>query len=210
MKSRIAVLLLAAAFCLSAAKTANAAYVFQPTPADLSDLPHEKYFTWGIDFTLPANETIIGATLTFTNIWDWDTEKNDRLYTHLLDNPKSGVKSYTDNQGGGDNFAHQGVLVGVWSDPYGGRPHNFNLVYDFGALGLLDALKADIATTSGTGKANFGFGIDPDCHYYNCGVTFTITTETTCPVNHIPEPATILLSGLGIAFVRRLRPRRSS
>ena len=32
---------------------------------------------------------------------------------------------------------------------------------------------------------NFGFGIDPDCHYYNDGITFNITTT-----HEAPEPAT--------------------
>jgi hypothetical protein len=182
---------------LPAAPAARANYIFQPKPADLSDLPHEKYFTWGIDFALPADEKITGAALTFTNIWDWTTEKNDHLFIHLLYNIALGVRSYADNQGGGDNFAGRGALVGNWSDLAGGHPRNFDLVFDFGVLGILDNLKADIATTPRTGRANFGFGLDPDCHYYNSGVTFTITTESVIDTNPIPEPVTICLLGLG-------------
>jgi len=55
---------------LAAGTSANAGIVtFQPTPNDLSDLPHEYYFTWGINFTLAQDEKITAAALTFTNIW---------------------------------------------------------------------------------------------------------------------------------------------
>ena len=81
--------------------------------------------------------------LTFTNIWDWTVESNDNLFIHLLDNPKAGVTTYTDNENGEvDAFAGQGKLVADWSDPAGGKPRNFNLVLDFGKLGLLNALNA--------------------------------------------------------------------
>ena len=101
---------------LAATTSANAGLtVFSPTPNNLSELPHAEYFTWGINFTLPSNEKITGAVLTFTNIWDWTKESNDHLFIHLLDNPKAGVTSYIDNEGGGDNFAGQGKLVSNWS-----------------------------------------------------------------------------------------------
>jgi hypothetical protein len=204
-------LLFVIAFGLAATTSANAGLtVFRPTPNDLSELPHAEYFTWGINFTLPSNEKITGAVLTFTNIWDWVKESDDHLFIHLLDNPKAGVTSYVDNQGGGDNFAKQGKLVSSWSDSAGGKPRNFNLVLDFGKLGLLDALNAYATTKPGKGKANFGFGIDPDCHYYDNGVTFTITTEPTKPTIPIPEPASALLIAAGCLVARLRRKQRSN
>ena len=203
-KREMGILLCVIVLSLAAATSANAGLtVFQPTPNNLSELPHAEYFTWGINYTLPSNEKITGAVLTFTNIWDWTKESDDHLFIHLLDNPKAGVTSYVDNGGGGDNFAGQGVLVTNWSDPEGGKPRNFNLVLDFGKLGLLDALNAYIKTIPGKGKANFGFGIDPDCHYYDDGVTFTITTEPVKPTIPIPEPATIVILGIGGLMLRR-------
>lgn len=183
----------------------GATYTFSPYVNDLGDLAHQYYFTWGIKWNLPQGEEIASATLTYKNIWDWTVE-TDHLYTHLLDtvSAASGWKtvSYyqtvtiqqTDNQGGGDNFAGQGVLLGVWSDPYGGSPRNFDLVYDI-----------PLAYFSWLSDGNFGFGIDPDCHYYNDGIELKIVTSSSNQV--IPEPFSVALASLGlgvIAGVRRL------
>lgn len=186
--------------------------LFVPYDPDLADLPHAKWYTWGINFTVPDGETITGAVLTYHNIYDWRVEP-DRLSTHLLDNPRSGIRSGYDTDNGTDYFAttYSGphVLVGNWSDPGGGYPTGFDLVYDFSVLGLLDELNAYAATPwpapDGTRRwVNFGFGIDPDCHYYNCGITFEITTS---PI--IPVPGAILLGGIGVALVGWLRRKKA-
>jgi hypothetical protein len=189
--------------CLAAAASVNAGLVtFHPTPYDLSELPHAEYFTWGINFTLAPNEKITSAILTFNNIWDWTKEDNDHLFVHLLDNPKAGSISYIDNEGGGDNFAGKGPLVGNWSDSAGGKSRHYDLVFDFGSPGLLDSLNTFAGTIPVTGKANFGFGIDPDCHYYNDGVKFTLTIETM-EAPPIPEPPTIVILAIGGLLLRR-------
>jgi hypothetical protein len=197
---------------MSVPAIAGPTVVFKPSDADLADLPHAKWYTWGINFTVPQGETITGAVLTYHNIYDWRAEP-DRLSTHLLDNPRSGVRSGDDADNGTDYFAtlYSGpqILVGNWNDPHGGHSTGFDLVYDFSALGLLDDLNAYAATpwpapTSTKKWVNFGFGIDPDCHYYNCGITFEITTSPTIPV-----PGAILLSGIGVTLVGWLRRMRT-
>jgi hypothetical protein len=108
----------------------------------------------------------------------------------------------TDNENGVDNFANWSESDDValippggtdpwWNDPNGGSPRNFTLEYNinssyFGWLsdGLLDG--------------GFGFGIDPDCHYFNSGIEFTIVTgpSSTPPV---PVPAAASLAAIGLA-----------
>lgn len=202
------------------------------TYSDMDDLDHDYYYSWRIKWQLPSNQHIVGATLTFANIYDWRVE-TDRLYIHLLNNPpalSTKIRTYNagtyettlwrgyDNEGGGDKFSGQGVrLDPVWNDPLGGSPRGLNLIYDLahlggtispatgaiipGTLDILDTLTAYIVN-----DGKFGFGIDPDCHYYNNGITLTITTAP------VPEPSTLFLVGAGLAGIglaRGLRSRRS-
>jgi len=170
-------------------------YTFTPNPSDLDDLDHKKYYSWGINWQKPTNEVIVEAVLKIKNIWDWQVEE-DHLYTHLLNNPDLGVKTFDDDESGGDNWAGQGPLIGVFSDPLGGEPQNFDLIYKFSELGLVDDL------TSFLSNNRFGFGFDPECHYFNDGIKFTITTQP------VPEPAAFLALGLGVAGIAIRRSLR--
>lgn len=186
---------------LAGTSTQAAVYYFTPPQPDLQDLDHYDYKSWGIDWTQHVGERITGATLTFRNIWDWTQEWNDRLYIHLLDNPRLGVRTYFDDQRGGDNWSGRGPHITTWTDPYGGRPRNFDLVVTLNAstLDYLNQFAMD---------GRFGFGFDPDCHYYNDGVSLQITTEDKAAPT--PEPTTMALFGLGLAglgVVRRIKSR---
>jgi len=177
------------------AMPARAAYTFTPSPPDLWDLHHGAYYTWGVDLDLAESEQIVSATLTYHNIWDYIVEEGDHIYTHLLDNPPLGVVAKPDNFLNGDDFSGQGILIGDWSDPDGGSPHDFDLVYEFTAE-QLETLRTYAA------NGVFGFGIDPDCHYYNDEIIFTVETI-------VPAPGAILLGGIGVCLVGWLKRRRS-
>ncbi len=178
--------------------SANAeVYTFTPNPSDLNDLDHFYYYTWGINWDKPADEVIVEAELSIRNIWNWDDEDNI-LYVHLLDNPQLGVKSFWDDQGGGNAFAGQGTQIGTWSDPNGGVNDGYDLKFKFSQLGLIDDLNTYLAND------RFGFGFDPDCHYFNDGVKFKITTAP------VPEPTSMVALGLGVVgLARRFRRKKA-
>ncbi len=164
-------------------------YTFQPSPTDLYDLDHYYYYTWGINWTLPAGERIVSAKIEYTQIYNWDRNANI-LYTHLLNSAPVGVKTTYDNQGGGNAFAGQGVLLGTWSDKDSATTKD-NLVYNIPSANL-----------SWLADGNFGFGIDPDCHFYNCGVKCTVTTTT------VPEPGSLVAFGTALISLAGFARRR--
>jgi hypothetical protein len=173
-------------------------YTFTPTPTNLWNLDHNEAYTWGIDSTkLPSNEVITGATLSFDQIYNWQIEPNT-LYIHLLNNPSAGSTGHWDYRPG-DYFSGQGVLIDTYSDSDGPNS-KIDLTYSFTA----DQISA---LTTYAQNGTFGFGFDPDCHYYNGGIKFEVTTAPA------PEPATLLLLGsglLGLVGVRRRAKRATA
>ena len=155
-----------------------------------------------------AGATITGASLTFTNIANWDTNPNI-LFIHLFDTAKySGVHSFIDASGVPvpnnqmvDNFAspmlssNPLIAAGtantfLTSKSFTMTPTTFT--YNFTAAQLV-ALQSYIVH-----GGNIAFGLDPDCHFFNDGVKFTMS---------VPDGGTTaVLLGLavvGICFARR-------
>lgn len=68
-------------------------YTFAPDPADLGELAHGENYAWRILWSPPANEKIVGATLTVKNIDNWILEPNANwLRIYLLDTPPTNGK----------------------------------------------------------------------------------------------------------------------
>jgi hypothetical protein len=201
MKKSIA-MIAAIGFIIFGACAANAAvYNYQPTPIDLYDLDHYSAYSWGIGWT-HNNEVITGAQISFSKIYDWIVEPSDTLWLNLLSNATPGVTVFGDNSTPSNYFQNwSGTLLGTWSDPNGGGPGtDVTFTFSSAAVSALNSYAAD---------GNFGLGLDPDCHYFNCGVKLTVTTDR----QPVPEPSTMLLFGLGstacgIVMIRRKKIAR--
>ena len=57
---------------------------------DLGDLDHHYYYAWTLGLiSVPANEVITSAYITFTNMYNWDASKNV-LFLDMFDTPAAG------------------------------------------------------------------------------------------------------------------------
>ena len=163
---------------------------YTPSPSDLGDLDHHLVYTWRIDGITVNPANITGATLTFTSIQNWDGNPNV-LHLHLLDTAKySGVHSFVDDPTGAapvvdftDDFidtryhGQSNWLVAPGTSDTFLTDQSFTLTpvtwtYTF-TPAQLTALRADISNGN-----NFALGLDPDCHFFNNGVQFTLDTRT--------------------------------
>lgn len=172
---------------MACAGAKGSTYSLSPSPADLNDLDHSYYYTWGIDRPWNSSEEAVSATLSFSKIYNWDDNPNV-LYIHLLDYAKRGVKSGTDTKNG-DEFNGKGPMLITYTN-LSNEAQNLSYTFTSDQLKSLNTFAAD---------GRFGLGFDPDCHFYNSGVKLDITTRT------IPEPQTFVLLALGsVGWIGRI------
>ena len=140
------------------------------TTTSLTSMEHGKDYIWKVDqggWSIPAGEQILSASLDITGLNNWYEPERDFMNIYLLNNPYWGASTF---------------LV-QYSDLNGSTPENFHYDLITSQLSALTAYLSD---------SKFGIGFDPNCHYYNTGMSFTIVTGT------VPEPATLLLVGAGL------------
>jgi hypothetical protein len=146
---------------------------YHPTPGDLEDLPHANYYKWGIDLSAFAGLNIYEVELKLISISNWDANEN-HLYLHLLDDAPLGVTKLNDSDNDFiDAFAGLGPLIDDYQDMNGPSLHE-TLVYKFSTI---DALIDSVNVYRGNNV--IAVGLDPDCHFYNCGIELTVKGEPT-------------------------------
>jgi len=207
----------AVTFALALAARASASMVsFTPSPVDLNDLDHHMVYTWRIDNINLNGGTVTGASLTFSNIANWDTNANV-LHMWLLDTAKNaGVASFVDDKTNSSpvtDLTDDFLNARFHSDPawlvasgtaqtfladksFTTTPTTYTLTFTPAELAVLQQYIKN-------GK-DIAFGIDPDCHFFNDGVTFSMNI-TPVPEMNALFPLVGLFAAVSSTHILRRR-----
>lgn len=213
----LAILIVALALFATVSSVAPAtAYYFQDK-SNFKSLSFNRAYYWGIQFTLPTDQEITGATFTFNNISS--KNKPNRLYLSVLEDlsGKKNVthKTYLDKNRAFADYFDSWRLGGSALNTFRNLGKKATMLsYSFSA-DELDTLQSYLQ------NGRFAIGIDSDGKYKDTGIRLKIYTGPISSGNNdspggitkvIPEPSTVIMALAGllpaIGGVLRLRHKR--
>ena len=212
--------LLCAIAGFAAANYADAAVTslsWQPSPADLNDLDHHMVYTWRIDnisvnpATIPAPRSVSTTSPTGTRtrtfcICICSTPRSSAGVASFVDDPtnSSPVTDFTDDfistrfhsdshwlvaNGTADTF--------LKDKSFTNNPVDYTYTFTASQLAALQQYLAH--------GGDIALGFDPDCHYFNDGVTFTLNFTPVPEVANMIPIALLLATSVALEIRRRRR-----
>ncbi len=181
----------------------------------LNSLDHYSMYTWRIGGVNLAGQVIKSATLSISQIYDWSGgTPADRLFIHLLDTAKyAGVASSSDPPPSfptvNDNFNGANPLVASGTQGITLESNlNFPVNSPQNYTRSFTASELQTLTSYINNNGDFAFGFDPDCHYFDNGLTFQMVLGKSAPV---PEPSSaVLLATLAGGILLAIRKLRTA
>jgi len=183
---------------------------------DIYDLDHTYAYEWALTIPdVPDGYSLDWVSVLVGNLTDYRyAPGTDKLFINLLDTPKSKrsgsgsigtatnyVNRYSDGGTTASNyFANwpgDHALLDTYVDTNGYSPNNPATWDDY------ELRVTDETQLGWVADGKFGWGIDPDCHFYNSGITLTAHASA-------PElPPALLLGAVPVAglAMRRYRKR---